>query len=402
MRSYDPEPMPELSKSKSEKGSKQHKTRVAIVHNIISPYRVALFEELAKEKELDVHLYYSSETHRERNWRINVGHGYDYELLSGKPIEIGPIIFNWSPSVLCRLLRNDHDVIIIGGMSDLTSQLAMLAAKIKGTPCLIWSEGVESSTSTLGKIIGPLVRSLIRESDGVIVPGKASFEFHRNMGITPERITLAPDAVDNDHILDIAAHKCPEREMLRSSMNLKDRKVILFVGRMIERKGPDHLLKAFKSLHEHASDTTLIMVGDGPMRRDLEELRRKENIPDVIFTGWVSDDEKIAHYLAADLFVLPTHEDVWGLVLNEAMVMGLPILTTSKAGAYLDLANEDNARVISDANEEELYEAMVDMLNDDRTLKRMGDRSKEVIMGEFRIDQEAKGFIDAIKKVMKK
>jgi glycosyltransferase involved in cell wall biosynthesis len=377
----------------------QRKIRVAIIHNIISPYRVALFEQLAREEELDLYIYYSAGTHKERRWKVNPGQGYGFEILRGRPLEIGPIVFNWSPSVLFKLLRNEHEVIIIGGMSDLTSQLALMAAKIKGRPCLIWSEGIESSTSFLGKIVGPLVRILIRKSDGVIVSGSASLKFHQDMGIPVERLTVAVDAVDNDRILKMA-EKYPDREVLKDLLGFKGRKIVLFVGQMIQRKGPDHLLRAFISLHERIPEATLVMVGDGPMKSELERMCQVQNIQDVIFTGWLQDDEKIAQYKTADLFVLPTHEDVWGLVINEAMVMGLPILTTTKAGAYLDLVRECNGRVISDANEQDLFNAMHAMLKDNKSLKGMGDRSREIIMGEFRIEQEAKGFLDAIHKVM--
>ena len=120
----------------------------------------------------------------------------------------------------------------------------------------------------------------------------------------------------------------------------------MYMSRIIPRKGLDVLIKAFSLLRRKRSDVSLLIGGDGPFRQYCEKLLKSMKIPDVSFAGSITPQSVIDIYQQADVFVLPSYlkgnqYEAWGLVINEAMSMSLPIITTTAVGAAYDLVVDD-------------------------------------------------------------
>ncbi len=373
------------------------KARIALVHNIISPYRIDLFERIARAPDLDLTVFYLSESYSERKWKINKKVNYKNVILKGLSLELGSVIVDIKPSIFTKLIGHDPDLVILGGISDPSMMLAYVVAKLRGKKTIIWSEGISSSTSFLGKLIIPLTKMFIRTCDSMIVPGNMSMEYYSALGAG--QIFIAPNAVDHRYYSERRGLAATRKEELKERMQLTRPRNLLFVGQLISRKGIDVLISSYARLRSEGFDMGLVIVGDGPLRHDLHKRCEEEDIPDVHFTGWVSEEEKANYYSVCDVFILPTHEDVWGLVINEAMSSSLPVITTLKAGAAPDMIIEGkNGYVIDHPDVNALTEAMRMMMEkDDRSLIEAGEASRDTIERGFTFDIMAKKFITAIR-----
>ena len=139
--------------------------------------------------------------------------------------------------------------------------------------------------------------------------------------------------------------------------------MFLFVGRLTEVKNVSILIEAFANVKKQEGEIALCLVGDGNLREELQEQVKKLGIQDVLFTGYVGFPQNVEFYKMADVFVLPSTHEPWGLVVNEAMIMGLPVIVSSKVGCRKDLVLEgENGFVFEDGNVNQLTCLMSDIL----------------------------------------
>lgn len=373
------------------------KCKVALIHNIIAPYRIPIFEDLANHPIIDLKVFYCAKTHSNRNWEIDTRETYDYKVLAGICIHIGGINYHVNPSIVLELLRSKFDVVILAGCTDFTTQIGFIFSKLFKKPVIIWSEGILSARSKIGKLISPLTNCMISNADAIIVPGKLSRQYHISCGASPERVFIGPSIVDNDYYIDQCSSIKQKKESIKKELGIGNNKIIVFVGRLVVKKGVQILLEAFQLLRSSRDDISLLIVGDGPERDQFETWVSDHNIQGVIFTGWTDGDEKVKYYAIADVFVLPTMEDVWGLVVNEAMCCGLPIITSSSAGCSIDLVeNDQNGYIVNPNNVDDIYQALLGVFEDPTKAELMGRRSLEKIQKDFSVEKTVDGFLSAI------
>jgi glycosyltransferase involved in cell wall biosynthesis len=178
------------------------------------------------------------------------------------------------------------------------------------------------------------------------------------------------------------------------------KKRILYVGRLTKLKGVDLLIYAYKKVKEKYPHIELCLVGDGPDKDGLKKLT--ERTDGISFEGYKQYDQLLPYYLNSDLFVLPTLKDVWGLVVNEAMMCRLPVVCSKYAGCCQDLVKEgENGLIVDPENSIALSEAMSQLLSKDGNLSHFGQRSKEIIK-DFTTERTARGFVEAIEFVASK
>jgi glycosyltransferase involved in cell wall biosynthesis len=157
-------------------------------------------------------------------------------------------------------------------------------------------------------------------------------------------------SVDVQHFSEAMAVPQPDRDALRKRFGLRGC-VFIYVGRLWERKGLDFLFDAYRQLHREREGTSLLVVGDGHDEKKYRELFADD--PSVLFTGFVQKDHLPRYYAMADVFVFPTLGDPHGLVIDEAMAAGLPVISTSAAGDVLKRVPEGQAGFVvrpADAN----------------------------------------------------
>lgn len=181
-------------------------------------------------------------------------------------------------------------------------------------------------------------------------------------------------------------NKCAIREKL----NIREKRMVLSVGQFIYRKGNDVLIKAASALPRNIG----IYIIGGTVTSEYRNLVQFYNATNIHFIPFMSPKELKNYYLAADLFVLPTREDVWGLVINEAMACGLPIVTTNKCVAGCELM-DNNGKIVQTEDVDGLKNAMAIMLSDEKSLQEMGKNSLKLISKQT-IENMVKEHLDFI------
>ncbi|HII84309.1 MAG TPA: glycosyltransferase family 4 protein [Methanobacterium subterraneum] len=371
------------------------KVKVALIHNIISPYRHPIFEALSQEQSLDLHVYFCSETHGNRKWPVQRSEKYKNEILKGITIPVSKVMYyHINPIIISVLKKEKFDIVIIGGSTDFTNQLSFMISKILKTPIILWTEGIANTESTLGKIISPIKKYIIRNTNAIIVPGTKSRDFHISLGADPKKIFISPNVVNNEYFIEQSKFYRQNKEFHKAKIGLSNKQIILFVGRLISIKGLEYLLNAFKILKCDKNSVALVIIGDGVLENKLKSICIEENIEDVYFTGWL-DDDKIMYYGISDVFVLPSLKDLCPLVINEAMCSGLPVISTKNIGCAVDMiSNGKNGFLVDKQDVQQLYESLIEILNNDPDM--MGGYSLKIIKKYYSINNVVEGFMSAI------
>jgi len=213
-----------------------------------------------------------------------------------------------------------------------------------------------------------------------VVPGKASFEYLRSLGSPETSILTAPNAVDSSFFATQAENARAQATEARKKLKLPSR-FILFVGRLVPEKGVFDLLEAYAKLASSLrSELGLVFAGDGVSREELAQQAKRITPGVVCFPGFAQREDLASLYALAEALVLPTHSDTWGLVVNEAMACGLPIVVTSVAGCAADLVEDGwNGYVVPPRDSEKLSVAINSLARQPELRRQMSVRSLERI-----------------------
>jgi glycosyltransferase involved in cell wall biosynthesis len=377
-------------------------TKVILLSEIISPYRIPVFNAVAESLGNQFLVLFFGESEKRRHWRvykekIKFRYAVLPHLLFQKQ-DSSPLFFN--PTIFFRLTKYSPRILIIGGYHHPSCLLAILYAKIFRKKVILWCESTkyEQRFNHALKII--YKKWFINNCDGYIVPGRASWEYLVSLGARKENISVAPNAVDNDFFTGACEKYKTNREVFKASKGYPE-KLVIYVGRLIDSKGIPDLLNAFKMLSHKQSDIGLLIVGSGKQQERYKHFCKINNLNNVFFEGFVHQEDIPAYYTVSDCLVLPTHSDPWGLVLNEAMACSLPVISSDVAGAVRDLIiNGENGYIFKKGNIQELTDYLDDILSDEQKRIRMGERSRDIIKG-YSVLKCAQGFVRATQDLKK-
>ncbi len=294
---------------------------------------------------------------------------------------------HFNPGVIRELAGKDCDLLILSGYGSLTCQLAARVGALRGIPIVLWvrSFNVEGSARSgfFGGMVEAWQRRNIRKATAYVVPGEKSRFFLEGFGVDSDRIRLVGNPVDRAlYGRDVS----PEQLAFST-----EKTVVLFVGRLIPNKGIEALLSAFQAIGDR--DLQLVIVGEGPLQKRVMEAKEADGRID--YRTSVPHDELPFYYHAADLFVLPSTYEPWGLVINEAMHAGLPIITTSNVGAAGDIVRDgSNGYVIAPGDSVAISEKILELHRDPEKRLRMGQKSRELI-AEWGLEKAVTGFKEA-------
>ena len=370
--------------------------RVALLTEIISPYRVPVFNQLASDPRIQLQVLFLAETEDRRRWRVPKSEiRFPFRVLPGRVIartyQQAPLFLN--PGVISHLRQGKYDVIICGGYQHPTYWLALLYCKLARKRALLWTESNRHDARSSNRAKDAYKRLLIGLYDGYIAAGSAQKEYLGDFGIDPESIWLAPNAVDNHFFTQAATTQRAIKEKLKEELGIRGQ-VVLYVGRLLDAKGIPDLLQAFGGVAK-GRDATLVIVGDGPDERKYRVMAHRAGLP-VYFAGFQQQEELPRFYGMADIFVFPTQSDQWGLAINEAMASGLPVIVSSVAGATPNLVRDGyNGLLFEPGDVPALAAHMERLLTDPELANQMGQASQHMIESHSP-ERCAAGFIEAI------
>jgi glycosyltransferase involved in cell wall biosynthesis len=278
-------------------------------------------------------------------WDVPLLDGYRYltlRHLTRRP-DVGRFSGLLNPSVVDVLRRERFDVLAVHGWAHATHWLAFGCAFAFGIRLLLRGE-----SNGLGEPTGPkrlmkraVLGSLFRRARGVLAIGKLNEQFYRSYGVPIEKIFRSPYAVDNAFFRRASERLRREYRRLRQEEGIpEEAHVFLFVGKLVPSKRPLDLIRACRHISERRA-VFLLFVGNGPLRdvveRQVSELRTSGGR----VVGFRNQTELPRFYAMADTLVLPSTFEPWGLVVNEAMNFGLPVIVSDRVGAGADLVIPD-------------------------------------------------------------
>lgn len=379
--------------------------RLAALTSHVIPYRAPLFRRLAREPWLDLEVLYCHDYGLrpqaslwgvgEFKWDGDLLDGYRSRLL--RNVAPSPQVSSFrgeiNPELLGILFGRRYDAVLLEGWHTVTALAGLLLGNVSPTPILLQCEATLDTKpgSTLRGLARPLfLRTLLRGPAAFLAQGTKNRQMYEHHGVPAERLFSYPYTVDVASFRAQAARLAGQRGRLRAELGLAEHEtVFLFVGQMLPRKDPLGLVAAFKALRARRDDVALIMVGSGPQ---LDEVRAAAaGVPGLHLPGFKNTAALPPYYALADAFVLPSFEETWGLVVNEAMCFGLPVITTWTMGSTYDLVDGKGTGLVVTAGQgEALGAALAQLAADPEGRRVMGERARAVI-GQWTYEEDAAG-----------
>ena len=375
---------------------------VLVVTNIPTPYRNPLFEELSDQlaaRGFHLKVLFGAKGYPYRKWQ----HGldtvrFDYEVLGERFISLGKSdsVTFFYPGLLRRVAALKPKAILSSGFSPATCKLA-LQSLVRDTPLLIWSEDVELPARHLPAWRKLMRRLIIKRTRGLVAAGSMARDHLVNMGAGRDRIHIAVNTVDTQFFAQQAAKL---RAQDRGDKDGKESQPaqFLYIGQLNPGKRVDLILKAAKAMANKRKDWSLVIVGDGPERENLEAMARELSLTDLVrFEGRKEKDLLPSYIAEARCFLFPTDNDAWGMVLNEAMAGGLPCLASVRAGATADLVEDGVTGFQLDFHDPAPVTARLEwILDNPEAARAMGQAAAQFIRDKASIQVSARSFAEVL------
>jgi glycosyltransferase involved in cell wall biosynthesis len=390
--------------------------RILILASHVIQYSSPLFRRMAHDPRLDLQIAYCTlqgakasvdpEFGVEVAWDTAVLDGYPWVHLANRsPVPgLGRFFGLFNPDVWGLIRRSRFDAVILPGYFYFTAWIAIAAAKWSGTPILFVTDSHSlrswrAQSPWKLRLKKRLVRRILSLASGILVSSSGGEEYVRSMGVS-SRVFLLPSAVDNDWWSEHAAKV--DRHVARASWKIPpEATVALFCAKLQRWKGPMDLLEAFA--RAKVPDSYLVFAGDGPERNNLERKATELGFADrILFLGFVNQSLLPSVYRAADVFVLPSLFEPFGLVVNEAMLCGLPVVVSDRVGAKFDLVRPDeNGYVFLAGDVEALAAILRQILPDGEKRARMGAAARRR-METWSPQEYAESVVRAVNKLVPK
>jgi glycosyltransferase involved in cell wall biosynthesis len=332
-----------------------------------SPYSLDLFAAMEADGRIKPRVLYMEMAAPDTYWG-QVRLPDSAEVLSGGWRNIGGGRVHWNSGVVRAIRQSRPDLVVVSGYNSLTCQRAMRWLHRRRMPWVFWGEipGMRSLGRLRGALRTVAQRPAVRWPDAIAAIGlKAAEEYRRLSGPQMEIVNI-PYHTDLEPFLDAPRRNSPESVR------------VLYCGQLIERKGLRTLLNAFRGLADEFPQSELILVGEGPLRESLAAQVPARLQKRVIFAGFQPVDELPRFFGQADLFVLPSLHDGWGVVVNQALAAGLPVICSTAVGAAADLVSDRNGYVVPPADVSALTSALRRLIGDRDLRIAFGEHSRDV------------------------
>ena len=366
--------------------------RIAVIVNMVAPYTKPLFESLARREDCELLVVSETPMERDRCWAPEVDLPFEHALLDSWTLDLSRLAvgsgfrtrfdtYVYVPKRPLRpLVEFAPDVVVAGGGGIWSSpaNVAMLAARRRRRWGFVpwWGSFTRPHPTLPRRLADPWVRAFMRASDAWLVYGSRQARDVVELGADPARVVAAP-------ITALVPDPPP-----RDSEPSEGRTRYLFVGRLIERKGLDVLLEAF----ERVDGGELRIAGDGPLREMVEAAAARD--PRIRLIGHIAGDALARAYQDADVLVVPSIYEPWGLVVHEGLAYGLPVIVTDEVGAADDLIEGNvNGYVVAAGSAEELGEAMTAVAAWTPARREAGSRRSADLLGSVSVERGAEGFV---------
>ncbi len=361
--------------------------RVGLEQRVLPMYRAAFFDSLARALPGTLSVFAGAPAPGEGIPQAAGLRVARWARTTNRKLGAGRLSFLWQSGWREWIEAADPEILILeANPRYLTNDRLMRWMKKRGRPVIGWTLG----PARAGKKFFRWMLSFYREFSALVVYSGSGAKAFQELGISPDKVFVAPNAVESDTAKALQARP-GARDESRAALGLDPSPVILSVGRLQPRKRIEYLLHACARL-ENACQ--LLIVGDGPDRARLEQIAA-EAFPAARFTGDLRGESLGRCFLAADLFVMP---GTGGLALQEAMLYGKPVVAAEADGSQRDLIREhENGWLLPPGDEEALVSVLREAIADPRKLGRMGAASRKIVLETATMEKMVEGFLKAIR-----
>jgi glycosyltransferase involved in cell wall biosynthesis len=351
--------------------------RVVILNNEIFPYRIQLFRELNVQGTFDWFVLFSTERSKERQWVVDRSIlDFPHRILPGFCIQLPKANYSekrsiyLNPTLFYELICL-RPVAVIGYEFSVPAMTALLYTRLFHKPYIVWTDCTAHTDRNLSRGQRWTRSIIIPRAQAYIGTTHASVQLLAAMGAQPDRVLEAPQMHNAARFGNLVSSAKPAQK--------PSAPLLLYVGSLSERKGLDLLLDSFFLVAERHPTVRLRLVGDGPLRRKLEEKARRSSAASrIVFAGFVEFESIHREYAQADIFLLPTLEDAFGVVVVEALSGGVPVICSKFAGAADYLVDGENAFVVDPRNTTEMADRIQQLLSDSQLRETFVRRGKEL------------------------
>jgi glycosyltransferase involved in cell wall biosynthesis len=369
--------------------SVENKKNIFIQSVFPAPYRTSVFKALSEYYNVFVSFERKSDDNRNSEW-FDSGFGFDGVILDNSldmerfKIEVHNL--------------KKYDAVLAYDYSSLHCIKLMLRCMRLNIPYYINCDG-SFPESQKNPVKNMVKRFFIKRARGCFASGTHAKDYFLTFGAREENVFIHNFTTLNDEdILDTSV-TVKEKEEIRKKLNLPlDRKIVVSVGQFAYRKGYDILLEAWKNIID--TGAVLYIIGGGEKRQEYLDFIKQEGIDNVKIIDYKPKQEIFEYYKAADFFVLPTREDIWGLVINEAMACGLPIITTNRCVAGLELIEDYKNGFIVPVEDSDALADKIKIFSDNVTLRVEAGQNNLDKIREYTFENVAKAHMQAIEKIL--
>lgn len=362
------------------------KPKVVYWNNIPSPYVVERFSAVERRGNLDFEAWFIERLEpdrswdvREADWRFRARY-LTAQSLAGRRLSL--------PLAELRAVRPD---LVVSAYATASFAFGHLLIRATGARAAFRSSPTFDAWVRRSRPKEFAKHVLFRSIDGATVPGPDGGRMAQRYGLPADRIFSVAQSIDVNHYGHAVEMPSTERERRRSELELRGC-VFLYVGRLWSGKGLDYLLDAYAAVHVQYPNTSLLLVGDGVDEARYRAAARES--PDVVFAGFVQPRDLPNWYALADAFVFPTLGDPHGLVVEEAMAAGLPVICTEAAGDIrLRVPDGEAGYIVPAADSATLADRMSRLASNPDRRRSFGAEARRLVVSrnheQYAIDFEA-------------
>ncbi len=401
LASAEPEPRGAATRSLDVGASvakRPARVRLAIISSHPIQYAAPLYAHLSRDPELEITVLYCSDfsLRGERDpgfshafaWDVDLLGGYDSVFLGARHRTRSLAGF-WSlicPELIWEIRKGRYDAVWIYGQQFAAYVLSFALAKLQGITVLTRGDThLDLPTTPLRRLLrSGLLGAQYHFIDRFLAIGSKNVDYYRALGVPEQRIFHLPFSVDNDRFSRASCLSAEERRAQRARLGVHDeRPVLLYASKLMRRKHPDDLLRAAARLLGRGLPVHVVLAGAGEMEAELRSLATGLDLDaHVSFTGFVNQSALPALYAASDVFVLAAEHEPWGLVVNEVMCAGLPLVVGAGVGCVPDLIHPGvNGFTCEAGDPTSLARALEPLVRDAELRRRMGEQSRRLVSG---------------------
>jgi glycosyltransferase involved in cell wall biosynthesis len=385
-------------------------TRIAVLNTHPIQYFAPLYRYLNQQEGITVEALYFSDCSLKGamdkdfgvdiRWDVDLTSGYTHHFVGGAEGHRTPGDFwsVYSPKVWKHIDKSRYDALWVHGHGYAGFLIAMLAARLKGIPILMRGEThLGLPMPKWRKVLRTLMmKPFYSQCARLLAISTRNRAFYRSLGVPESKIFMVPYAVDNDRFVDAADDARSERLAIRAQFGIEpDVPLILYASKFQRRKRPDDLIAAVGKLAALGANAHLLMIGSGEMDAELRAQVAALGLSNVTFGGFANQNALPGIYAASDVFVLPSEIEPFGLIVNEVMCAGLPVVATDALGCAPDLVKHGETGLLYSAGDvDALADALKALVCDPERRRKMGQAGK-VLISQWSFRQVYEGLMAA-------